>query len=220
MPNVGGWDGYVPSSISATCGWCRTAVEMPAVSKSLEIKKMQDRHDARAIAAMYACPRDECGMPSLVSFALIMRHREVERVERLEIIPRGQAQPMPDLPADEVAADRREAWSCYFGGDLRASVIMARAAVQRAVRKLNATGSDLKAEIDSLRSSGVITEELKEWAHEVRLAGNDAAHPDTMGEITADHATESLDFMEEFLRHTIAMPARRAKRAATRQSTS
>jgi hypothetical protein len=51
----------------------------------------------------------------------------------------------------------------------------------------------------------------------VRIAGDDAAHPDTLGAVTAEEAQESLEFMDEFLRHTIAMPAKRAARQQARK---
>lgn len=190
---------------------------MTRVGPTLAIKKIDVPGQLAGVAAMYACPRSECGMATMATFALGLYHGSVDRVERVEVIPRGQAQPMEDLP-DEVAEDRREAWPCFFGGDRRAAVIMARAAVQRAVRTLDATGTNLEAEINDLRSTGVITEELRKWAHEVRFAGNDAAHPDTLGKVTEGDAAESLEFMDEFLRHTIAMPARRAAREADRSA--
>jgi Domain of unknown function (DUF4145) len=124
---------------------------------------------------------------------------------------------MEDLPP-EIEGDRLEAWSCFYGGDLRAAVIMGRAAVQRAVRKLEATGAGLKAEIRSLSDRGIITLELKKWADEVRIAGDDAAHPEELGAIEEAEAKESLEFMDEFLRHSVAMPERRRRREEARKA--
>jgi hypothetical protein len=122
---------------------------------------------------------------------------------------------MDGLP-NAIQEDRREAWSCLYGGDLRAAVIMGRAAIQRAVRKLDASGAGLKAEINDLENRRVITSHLKEWAHEVRIAGDDAAHPDEMGEITQGEAEDSLRFMDAFLEHAIALPAAREEMKARR----
>ena len=173
------------------------------------------------ISSLYVCPRPECRRPTLVFFDAtrylggpLGGSSYAERVGQL---PRGSAQPMDDLPR-EIESDRLEAWSCYYSGDLRAAVIMGRAAVQRAVRKLEATGAGLKAEITSLRERGVITLELKKWADEVRIAGDDAAHPEELGEIDEDEAKESLEFMDEFLRHTVAMPERRRRREEAREA--
>lgn len=75
----------------------------------------------------------------------------------------------------------------------------------------------LKAEINQLEQKRVITPSLKEWAHEVRIAGDDAAHPETLADIDQDEAEESLLFMDEFLKHTIALPAARQARKESRK---
>jgi hypothetical protein len=93
---------------------------------------------------------------------------------------------------------------------------MGRAAIQRAVRSLNATGGGPKAEIADLEQRRVITAFLKEWADEVRIAEDDAAHPDAMGAITLGESEESLKFMDAFLEHAIALPAARDARKASR----
>src|SRR4029450_9229719 len=90
-------------------------------------------------------------------------------------LPTATAQPMDDLP-ELIEQDRLEAWSCFFGGNLRASLIIGRAAIQRAARHLKAEGAGLKAELADLLGKGTITSELKKWADEVRIAGDDAAH--------------------------------------------
>ena len=43
----------------------------------------------------------------------------------------------------------------------------------------------------------------------MRIDGNDAAHPDTLGEVTLNDAEQSLAFMDAFLRLAVALPARR-----------
>jgi Domain of unknown function (DUF4145) len=86
---------------------------------------------------------------------------------------------------------------------------MACAAVQRAARSLGAEGKTIFDEINDLRTKGLVTEELKDWAHEVRLAAREAAHPEELGDVTADEARESLRFMDAFLEFAVALPARR-----------
>ncbi len=103
------------------------------------------------------------------------------------------------------------------GGDIRAAVIMGRAAIQRAVRTLSAEGAGLKSEIAYLHAKGVLTTAVKEWADEVRIAEDDAAHPETMSKVTPDEAQASLEFMDAFLDHAIALPARAAARRAQRK---
>jgi hypothetical protein len=108
--------------------------------------------------------------------------------------------------SDEVQADRAQASSCFYGGDYRASVIMGRAAIQRAMRGLKAEGAGLKAEIADLHQKGRIMLSLKGWADEVRIAGDDAAHPEEFGKVTREEAEESLTFMDEFSTTPLSFP--------------
>lgn len=215
------FEDVVPELVDTQCGYCGRAVSMQRIGPVLE----SDRNDGRlgtyyfTLHTSYLCPRGECARPSLAFFVVTSTMAGGRHVsEGPRFIPRGQAEPMPDLP-DEIQGDRLEAWSCYYGGDLRAAVIMGRAAVQRAVRVLNAQGGGLAAEIDDLEAKRVITTHLKDFAHETRIAGNDAAHPTTLGKVERDEANESLDFMDEFLEHTIALPARREARKLARSAT-
>jgi uncharacterized protein DUF4145 len=70
--------------------------------------------------------------------------------------------------------------------------------------------------IDDLRQQGVVTEELRQWAHEVRLAAREAAHPEDLGDVSQEDARQSLDFMDAFLEFAVALPERR--RQARRQA--
>ncbi len=216
------WDELIPAALDAQCGYCGRAVEMNRIGPVVQQYSVQGYHVGEytvAAHAIYLCPRSQCRRSSIAFFEVSAGQYPFVR-EGPKLIPRGYATPLPDLP-DEMQADRMEAWSCYWGGDYRAAVIMGRAAVQRAARKLmgraedDATGS-LKADINTLYTKQKITETLKDFAHETRIAGDDAAHPTTLGKVEPDEAKESLDFMDEFLEHTVALPARREARKLAR----
>ena len=68
----------------------------------------------------------------------------------------------------------------------------------------------LVAQIDELFSKGRITEPLKDFAHEVRLTGNDGAHPDKDGldDVTEQDAADIIEFTTEYLHHVYVMPAK------------
>jgi glutamate-1-semialdehyde aminotransferase len=165
---------------------------------------------------MYVCPRDECRRPSLLVFGVVTRRSETTVDHVVVRLPRATAKPIDGLE-EAIQRDRLEAWSCFFGGDVRAAAIMARAALQRAVRALGGTGQNLAAELDALHQDHKITQDLATLGHEIRIAGNDAAHPDTLGEVAASEVRESLEFVDEFLTYTLAVPAR-VKRRIERRS--
>lgn len=72
----------------------------------------------------------------------------------------------------------------------------------------------LVAQIDELATAGVITQPLREFAHEVRLEGNDGAHPDADGLeiVTQKDADDIIEFTREYLHHVYVMPAKLAAR--------
>lgn len=119
------------------------------------------------------------------------------------------------LPTD-VDADRVEAWNCYHSGLHRAAILMARSSLQRAVRTLTTFRGSLNAELDKLVEEGQITAQLRANADEVRLSGNDVAHPEEMTEVTEGDAKDSLTFLDDFLDTAIAIPERQRRRKQSR----
>lgn len=210
----------MPELVDAQCGYCGKGVAMERIGLVIEFSREQGIAPGSqdvGVHTTYLCPREECLKPSIAFFWLNDHLGETYVSAGPRFIPRGQPQPMNGLP-DEIQEDRREAWSCFYGGDYRAAVIMGRAAIQRAVRELEAKGAGLKAEINDLEQRRIITPFLKEWAGEARIAGDDAAHPEDLGKIDGDEAEESLRFMDAFLEHGIALPAARDARKAARSA--
>lgn len=95
---------------------------------------------------------------------------------------------------------------------------MFRKALDVATVELDPSLSPLKLvrRIDSLADRHLITPALREWAHEVRLDGNEAAHePD---EPTSEEIGQLGEFTEMFLVYAFTMPGRVAARRTQRDS--
>jgi hypothetical protein len=75
--------------------------------------------------------------------------------------------------------------------------------LQAALREKKATGSNLKQEIDDLASSGLLPPVICEWATQLRLLGNESAHPQADQEPArpedAEDIVQFLDFLLEYL---------------------
>ncbi len=216
------WDSAAPGELSARCGWCAHDVQMRRVGSTVELSRTDQARGTEIVhvAAPYVCTRYECHRLSLILMHLLHdRTSGRTQVAGIASIPQGQAQPMDGLPED-VQADRLEAWSCFHAGNFRAAIIMGRAAIQRGVRSLKAEAPGLKLteELKSLRGRGIITEDVKSWGDEVRIAGDDAAHPSELTRIDRAEAQASLEFMDAFLEHAIALPARRKVKKDARQT--
>jgi hypothetical protein len=85
---------------------------------------------------------------------------------------------------------------------------MARRAVQAAIRNLGANPGNVKAEIDELGKAGVLAPSLVQWAHEVRVLAQVAAHPDEdEPPVSAEDARDAVEFTKLFLTYVYSIPA-------------
>jgi hypothetical protein len=84
-----------------------------------------------------------------------------------------------------------------------AAAVMARSALQAALRQHEAKGANLKQEIADLAARGLLPPLMKDWADTLRELGNDSAHPKPGQPATsskdASDVTQFLDFLLEYL---------------------
>jgi hypothetical protein len=83
-----------------------------------------------------------------------------------------------------------------------AAAVMTRSALQLTLRVKGAKGKTLKDEIDDLARKGELPPIMKDWSDNIRLLGNDSAHPeledDETNPIDVKDAIEFLDFLIEY----------------------
>lgn len=90
-----------------------------------------------------------------------------------------------------------------------AAAVMARSALQIALREHKATGANLKQEIDDLAQKGLLPPLMKEWSHVVRELGNDSAHPLPADEPTSSKdASDIVGFLDFLLEYLYGLPKR------------
>jgi len=93
-----------------------------------------------------------------------------------------------------------------------AAAVMARSALQLALRAQGAQGANLKQEIDDLASKSLLPPIMKDWAHTVRELGNDSAHPSTDQPPTnAKDASDIVGFLDFLLEYLYTLPKRIAE---------
>lgn len=66
-------------------------------------------------------------------------------------------------------------------------------------QKMGAADGNLKQRIDKLAADGKITTVLKEWAHKLRLDGNEALHEGDNGRVLSEDPTQYVAFLELLL---------------------
>lgn len=96
--------------------------------------------------------------------------------------------------SEDLRLDLTEASKCLESGFYQAYAAMARRLIQMICIEKGAAGTDLYEQINSLKKSGVFSEELAKRAHDIRTLGKLAAHPEweRVDEETAKQSMKSL----------------------------
>lgn len=119
-----------------------------------------------------------------------------------EIYPYPLPKPIDKRIPDSIRIDFEESLRCLSINANRASAVMARRALQSICLDKGAKENEkLVKQIDWLFEQGIITKDLKDWAHEVRFVGNDAAHPKIPIKdepISKKDAEDILNLLEQF----------------------
>lgn len=112
---------------------------------------------------------------------------------------------------ENIKKDCEEANLCFSIRAYRAAVVMARRALQSICLDKGAKDDEkLEKQIDWLLSEAIITKDLKNWAHEVRMVGDNAAHPKKPEEdqsVSKDDAEDILKLLEQFCQVLYVAPA-------------
>lgn len=90
-----------------------------------------------------------------------------------------------------------------------AAAIMARTALQAALRDRGAGGRNLKEEIEGFAAQGLLPPLMRDWSHEVREVGNDSTHP-TPGKAgtSPKDARDIVVFLDYLLEYFYDLPER------------
>lgn len=109
---------------------------------------------------------------------------------------------------NDVLADFKEGVVCLHHKCNKAAVSMFRRSLQSALLE---RGADAKSDlIDQIKSATFLTDDIKDWAHNIRIFGNWGAHPqdDNLKDVDSKLAEETKSFLEEFFNYVYLMPAR------------
>jgi hypothetical protein len=126
----------------------------------------------------------------------------------LAVHPKPENNQAPDNVPPRAAASYIEAKENIQRGRHDTAVMLCRKVLDIATRIL--LGDESKDEklvkrISMLHGKEIITEQMKDWAHIVRIDSNGAVHSDE--EFTKEEAEEMLGFTEVFLIYSFTLPA-------------
>jgi hypothetical protein len=124
----------------------------------------------------------------------------------------------PDVP-EAIASTASEAHQALGAKAPRAALAVARAVVEATAKDKGITVNGIYKKIEGLYSAGLINEAMKETAHEIRFAGNEAAHGDLTEETSAvDGARAIVGLMDVILEWVYQGPAKVARIRAAREA--
>ena len=149
------------------------------------------------------CPL--CDMPVMVVFEATIAQlnamqtgignrdqRVLANINVIETHPEGKKSSRDPAYPDEIREIFVEVQEDLAANRSPARIVSAcRSVLDVCTKKLGGTGNSLSQRIDALRATGSLTQSLADWAHAVRIDGNEAIH-----ELSATHkeAQELVEF--------------------------
>jgi hypothetical protein len=113
------------------------------------------------------------------------------------LFPRATEPLAMNIPA-LIRRPHESAVSCFETANYEPCIIMCRKALEAVCQVLGESNGTLQARLRRLRDAGVVEARLCDWADELRMVGNDAAH-DLSLTVSKEDARDCLDFVDAIL---------------------
>lgn len=151
----------------------------------------------------------------VVLINLIGGHRE-SGINILDQWPKSEAASIPDNVPENIASILQQAHICFANEAFDAAGVMYRKALEVATKEKAPEKAKLTLDkrIEYLAQEGSLPAEVKDWAHEIRLEGNFAAH--AADPLSREQAKTLEQFCEAFMLYVYSMPALVAESRARR----
>ena len=123
----------------------------------------------------------------------------------------GRIWPPLDRLDWEVPAPIREAYDeaarCFDAGAFTAAAVMCRKVLEGVCNEQGARSGSLASRLDDLKAKGVVDSRLADWANQLRLGGNEAAHDPGVTVDRAD-ARDLKDFTKAIVEYMFTIQKR------------
>jgi hypothetical protein len=208
--------------VSTTCAYCGRFTHMTAIGTQINvIWEYQNTAMAEAPFTCDYCHRLSIGIGRTINDPNDY-NEEGGRWEwaassaNVSWVPKvGVGREYPDVP-EHIAPAASEAHECQSIGAHRAAVMLARAVIEATAKNKGITNGMLFNKIEKMHELGLISELVRDQAHEVRYLGNDMAHGDFVDPVSAEEADEILELMAEVLHAVFVVPAQLMRRREAR----
>ena len=136
------------------------------------------------------CPKCNCPILTVQKYEYFANQFELGTPQQL--YPTGDFHINPLIP-EQLRKALQESVQCYRGGANTATVVMCRRVIEGFCLLKSIKEQNLAKSIEKLKKTGVINDQLFEWADELRLSGNEAAH-NIETTFTSTDSRDILDF--------------------------
>jgi hypothetical protein len=120
---------------------------------------------------------------------------------------------------NSIGRSYEQAARSFSAGLYEPCAIMCGKCLEALCREMKATGHNLKDKLSTLLKQGTIDEKLFDWADQLRIVRNDAAH-DLSTHLDVDDARDAIEFVEAILMYTFTLDRKFEAFTKRRQSKS
>jgi hypothetical protein len=182
-----GHHGNILDVNNVTCAFCRVSGHF---KHNYHKEKKSDSKDKTLNYEVLQCTN--CGNYTM----LFWSGSEVGNLHDFIVVPYvTEITKFPEYWPKDIGRYWVQAQRSLDGKNWDATAVMARSALQLAVRYHGAVGKNLAQEIDDLATKGLLPPVMKDWSHEVRALGNDIAHS-TPGSSEGTEPQDAKDVVE------------------------
>ncbi|PKB17521.1 DUF4145 domain-containing protein [Flavobacterium sp. 5] len=154
------------------CDNCSALVEAQVIGAYVQ----EMEYDWMCNLKLSLCKCSQCASPILVEQEYEFDHEEnFDWGIPKRIYPGNLFHINPIIP-DKLKIGLTECIKCFKGNAYTATAIMCRRTLEGFCLIKGAKGKNLAVSIKKLKEDGIINDQLYDWADELRLAGNEAAH--------------------------------------------
>jgi len=198
-------------SIDIYCPTCNVIVESTIVGSyepEMEIiirgidADPSDYHYKEIIYFLSKCPR--CENPFLTEAEYYVIPGEVNAFQSSKVLFPTENKFISDRLPNSIHKSYSSAKHSYEVGLYEPAVIMCRKCLEAICIEKGEVKGNLKSRIDKLRDAEIIDKKLFNWADNLRMIGNDAAHEFEVN-ITQQDAADSIEFVEALLSYVFVL---------------
>jgi hypothetical protein len=182
-------------SVNLECPYCSICILPISVAAEIDDLKGNFVHLAE-------CP--SCGE----HFVVNTDEEDIGVSQVIELQPPGCKVKVSDHIPQNIRDDFIEAKICLRIGAIKAAATMSRRALQSSVVESGAPKDRLIKQLKWMSEHEIITKPIYNLAEQIRIIGNDAAHPsqDGIDEVKKEEVETIVSFLEKYLDHVYVTP--------------